>query len=95
MDCGMDIDKFGQMMDDIIKEAEINLLITMPEGTMDVTIKDSLGCGNVPQLYILCHAFERVLTDLCDPEKFGLDPEKIGDVLDGILNWYGRMSLKR
>lgn len=52
----MDIDKFGEIMDKFIEEANIAMLITMPEGTTEATLEDSCKLGPAVQLYILLNA---------------------------------------
>ena len=34
----LDLDTFGEIMDDIIKRSDIKLLIEMPEGTQEATV---------------------------------------------------------
>lgn len=39
------IEKFGEIMDGFLQENEIDLLITLPEGSMDPKLQDNAGMG--------------------------------------------------
>ena len=52
----MDIDKFGEIIDEFLKVNHVQMLIDMPEGTEDVTIKDNVGMGPTVHFYILLQA---------------------------------------
>lgn len=80
----MSIDEFGEMMDQVIKDAPVKLLIDMPEGTTEAQLKDNMGMGAVMQFYIILNAVERIYADLC--EQIDLeDKELIADSLCNLL----------
>lgn len=80
----MSIDEFGEMMDQVIKDAPVKLLIDMPEGTTEAQLKDNMGMGAVMQFYIILNAVERIYADLCD--KLDLeDTDLIADSLCDLL----------
>ena len=45
MDHILDLDQFGEVMDNLLRDNEIQMLITMPKGTQEETIVDNLGLG--------------------------------------------------
>ena len=84
-----DIDSFGEIIDNFLKENPVQVLITMGRGTLDPDIKDNTGLGPVGRFYILLHAITKALNDLMDMrDKDGdtlLDPRKKEQLVDGIL----------
>ena len=62
----LDFDTFGQIMDDFIKEAPIQMLIEMPAGTTDAKIRDNTQAGPVMQLYIILNAVEAIYKSMCE-----------------------------
>ena len=81
----LDLDTFGEIMDKFIEEAHIQMLIEIPENSMELEFKDNIGAGPVLQLYILINALTGVLIELCDPDKLGLDPDNLEDFLGETL----------
>ena len=79
----LDIDTFGKIMDVFIRDNEIQMLITIPEGTMNAVVEDNTRIGTVIEFYILLHALESICNSL--HEELDIDEEKWPDVLDNIL----------
>lgn len=62
------LDKFGEIMDDFLEKNEINLRITLPEGSLEPVVKDNVGLGSTVHFYILlggigtvCHQMRKNL----------------------------------
>lgn len=52
-----DLDSFGEIIDQFLKENEVKMLLTLPEGTLDVQVMDNTGLGSVVvRFYILLNA---------------------------------------
>ena len=79
----LDIDTFGEIVDEALKRNRVQLLATMPEGSLDVEIQDNTGGGPVMQFYIAW----RILKAAMDAtfEILPLDPDKKGEILDEML----------
>jgi hypothetical protein len=75
-------EKFGDIIDEMLQQSHVQMLIDMPEGTIEPTIKDTLGLGGTVQFYILLNALKPVFKDICDNI---LDPNKTEDFVDGGL----------
>ena len=65
----LDLDTFGEIMDKFIKDNEIKILITLPQGSIDAVVDDNVGAGSVLQFYI-------VLNDQKERESFFLLDEE-------------------
>ena len=52
------LDKFGEMVDEILEEADVKMLVELPEGKIDAEIKDNMGLGPVIHFYILMNALK-------------------------------------
>ena len=50
MEKKMDLDSFGEIIDRILEKHKFVMLLTMPEGTQEVQIKDNMGLGSTVQV---------------------------------------------
>lgn len=79
----LNLDTFGEIMDNFIHEAHIQLLIDMPEGTTEAQLKDNTGMGAVVQFYIILNAVEAVYKDLL--KQMDLD-DSDDQLIDSLLD---------
>ena len=80
----MDLDKFGEIIDNFLKDNNIAMWITVPEGTLDPIVKDNAGMGSVIRFYILLIALESIGKQL--KSDMGItSQEKWEGAMDGIL----------
>ena len=77
------INKFGEIIDKQLKENEINMVITLPEGSMDAEIRSSYDGIEVMNFYILLHALKKVVGGVI--EQANVDEDKLEDMLDGMF----------
>lgn len=78
----LDLDTFGEIMDDIIKRSDTKLLIEMPEGTQEATVTGT-GIATLDfyiQLNAIIPTLAQVIRDMSGKEE--LDVE---GVLDGVF----------
>ena len=81
----INIDTFGEIMDKFVKEAHVQLLIDLPEGTTEAKLKDNTGMGAVMQFYIILNAVEQIFQDICVQMELE-DTDKLADALCEMLN---------
>lgn len=84
----MNLDAFGEIMDKFIRESEIKMLITLPEGSVDAEVQDNVKAGGVMQFYIMLNAFPSVAKRMKEDMKradLELDESKWEDVVDALL----------
>lgn len=80
----MDLDKFGEIMDNFLKDNDVSMLINIPEGTLDPIIKDNTGMGSVIRFYILLIALESIGKQL--RSDMGITSQEEWErAIDGIL----------
>lgn len=83
----MDLDKFGEIIDNFLKENHVQMLIEMPEGTLEPVVKDNIEAGSVMKFYFLLNAISAVGKEM--KKNMGI-PSGDGDgweeVVDAILN---------
>lgn len=67
----LDLDSFGEIMDQFLKDNEIQMLLTMEKGTLDVSVEDNVLMGSVVRFYILLNA----INTICDSMRkdMGID----------------------
>ena len=80
----MDLDKFGEIIDNFLKDNNISMLIEVPEGTLDPVIKDNTGMGPVIKFYILLIALKAIGKQLRSDMGIASQEEWKG-AIDGIL----------
>lgn len=61
----LDIDVFGEMMDQLIEQSDVKLLIEMPEGTREAELQCNIPGGPVMELYIILNSVESIYSELC------------------------------
>ena len=71
MEKKMDLDSFREMIDRVLEENKFAMLLTMPEGTQDVQIKDNMGLGPTVQFYAMLKGIETIIKTM--QEDLGLD----------------------
>ena len=86
------IDKFGEIIDKHLKEHEINLVITLPKGSMDAEIHSSYDDIDVMNFYIMLHGLRKVMKGVI--EQGHVDENKIEEMLDGMLEMLKNDILK-
>ncbi len=83
----LDLDKFGEIIDDFLKKEEVCMLVKLPEGTLDAEVEDNIGAGSVMQFYFLLQAFESIGKQM--RKDMGIvdreDWKNVVDSLTGIL----------
>ena len=56
----LDLNTFGEIIDQFLKDNDVNMLLTLPAGTLDVQVQDNLGLGYVIQFYILLNSIKPI-----------------------------------
>lgn len=89
----LDLDKFGEIIDDFLTKAEVQMLITMPEGTQDANVQDNTGLGPVGQFYIMLNVIKPICRAM--RELMGIDPDSAewAQVVDTLLDLVRRELL--
>lgn len=78
----LNIDTFGEIMDEFLKRNHIRMLIDVPEGTDEPEIRDNVNLGGTVQFYILLCAIKPVYKAIWDKL---LDHSKSEQFIDGVL----------
>ena len=77
------IEEFGEIIDAFLKKNEINMLITLPEGTDKPQIRDNTGLGCTVQFYILLAAIQPVFKEMLETLEPGETQKE--SLIDGML----------
>ena len=67
----LNLDKFGEIMDDFLKKNEIRMLVTLPEGSIDPVVEDNVGLGSTVHFYILLNSIGAVCEQM--QKDMGID----------------------
>lgn len=68
----LDLNKFGEIMDDFLKKNEIRMLITLPEGSIEPVVEDNVDLGSTVHFYILLNSIGTV----CQQMQKAMDIDK-------------------
>lgn len=84
----LNLDSIGEIIDRFLMDNEVQMLLTLPKGTLDVQVQDNTGLGSTVQFYILLNA----IMPICDAMLKGMgidrksaDWEKVVDTLLGMI----------
>lgn len=85
MDKKMNLDSFEEVIDHILEESEFQMLLTMPEGTQEVQIKDNMGLGSTVQFYAMLKGIKTIIKTM--QTEVGLDTAAPGweQTVDAML----------
>ena len=72
----LDLDKFGEIMDDFLKKNEIRMLVTLPEGSIEPVVEDNVGLGSTVHFYILLNSIATVCQQM--QKDMGIDKSSAG-----------------
>ena len=89
----MDLDKFGEIIGNFLKDNDVSMLINIPDGTLDPIIKDNVGMGSVIRFYILLIALESIGKQLRSDMGIALQ-EEWERAIAGILDLVRRDLMK-
>ena len=82
----LDLDTFGDIIDKFLKENEIRMLLTLPEGAQEVQVEDNCGLGPIVQFFIMLNS----ITAICESMKELLDIDgaspEWADCVDELLD---------
>lgn len=84
----LNLDSFGEMMDNFIRANEIKMLLTIPEGSMEVEVQDNVGAGGVMQFYIMLNTIKAIANRMKEDMKNGgleLDDDKWEETVDSLF----------
>lgn len=80
----LNIETFGEIMDELLKQNEVNLLVTLPAGTLEATLKDNIEFGPVVRFYILIWALKAGMKEVV--KALPIDESEIGNIYDHLFD---------
>lgn len=81
----MDLDSIGEIIDSTLEENEVNMLLTMPEGSQDVQVEDNIGLGGVAQFCIILNSIKPVIKNIQAETSIGTSGPEWEEVVDTLL----------
>lgn len=55
----LNIETLGKIIDQFLTENEVNMLITLPKGSLDAQIQENIKLGSVARFYIFLNCIKR------------------------------------
>ena len=86
----LNIETLGKIIDQFLTENEVNMLITLPKGSLDVQIQENIKLGSVVRFYIFLNCIKPIV------EGFAKEAEidKTSAEWEGIVDTYLAMIKK-
>ena len=82
----LNLDTFGEIVDEFLKENKIQMLITLPEGSITPEVRDNVGLGPVVHFYILLNALTAVVKETVDVMSIDAGSPEWEHTVDAILS---------
>lgn len=82
----LNLDTFGEIVDEFLKENEIQMLITIPKGSITPEVRDNVGLGPVVHFYILLKALTTVVKETVDVMSIDAGSPEWEHTVDAILS---------
>ncbi len=79
------LETYGKIMNGALEAASVQVLIEMPEGTLETKVTDNLDMGSVVQFYAMLNAIKPVFEKLRSEVALQLCDEEWEKVIDGML----------
>lgn len=89
----LNINKFGEIMGEFLKENHVSMLVELPKGTTEAVVKDNINAGSVVRFYLLLEGFETIGKEMYR-EMALQDDEEWEGILDEILKLIKRDLLE-
>lgn len=84
----LNLDSFGEIIDRFLMDNKVQMLLTLPKGTLDVQVQDNTGLGSTVQFYILLNAIEPICDAMLKDmgiERKSAEWQKVVDTLLGMI----------
>lgn len=79
------INKFGEVIDEYLKENQIGLLLEFPKGTLEPELISNMPENtDVFNFYLLCHGMTKVINNLIKAGK--IDSEKVNEMVHSMCS---------
>ena len=82
----LNLDAFGEIMDEFLKENKIQMLITLPEGSITPEMRDNVGLGPTLHFYILLKALTTVAKETVDAMSINAGSPEWEHTVDVMLS---------
>ena len=80
----LNIDTFGEIMDEFIRKSAVGLLVCKEENEEDFTVQGA-GCGAVIDFYIMINALQPIFLQMLREMKGKIDPELLATSLCDVM----------
>lgn len=79
------IDRFGEMVDQSLEDQNEIIILDFREGTMDPEVKSNVKVRTLEFYLIMC-GLAKSFADMCEEREDEFDSDRIGDLIDGMLD---------
>ena len=86
----LNIETFGEIVDQFLTENEVNMLITLPKGSLDAQIQENINLGSVVRFYIFLNCINPIVDELAKE----LEIDKTSAEWEEVVNTYLAMIKK-
>lgn len=65
----LNIEALGKIIDQFLTENEVNMLITLPKGSLDAQIQENIKFGSVVRFYIFLNCIKPIVNEFAKKQE--------------------------
>lgn len=81
----LNIEAFGEIIEQYLTENEVNMLITLPKGSLDVQIRENIELGGVIRFYIFIRCIKPMIDEVAKEVGANKKSKEWAGVVNGLL----------
>ena len=90
----LNIEAFGGIIDQLLTENEVNMLITLPKGSLDVRIQENIKLGSVIRFYIFLNCIKPITDEFAKEAGINKKSAEWAGIVNGLLDMIKKEMLK-
>ena len=90
----LNIEAFGGIIDQLLTENEVNMLITLPKGSLDVQIQENIKLGSVIRFYIFLNCIKPITDEFAKETGIDKKSEEWAGIVNGLLDMIKKEMLE-
>lgn len=81
----LNIETLGKIIDQFLTENEVNMLITLPKGSLDAQIQENIKLGSVVRFYIFLNCIKPIVEEFAKEAEIDKTSAEWEEVVDTYL----------
>ena len=82
----LNIETLGKIIDQFLTENEVNMLITLPKGSLDAQIQENIKLGSVVRFYIFLNCIKPIVEEFAKEAGINKKSAEWAGIVNGLLD---------